>query len=201
MIKIYKNIVTEEEIDIAMEILKNIPDNIWRQSDCTDDPVDQVREYLPQYVSAMLDSIYKRKYIEIVKDFGANIVVPNSHNYAVDRRRVGDYLGPHADIPTGTYDRHRGSSPEDSLITISAIFYFNDDFEGGELRFIEEDRIYKPVKGDLMVFLPTIRHEILEIKKGERYSSQFFYSKPGAIENPLKNVNIKTGEEYNGSNN
>ena len=178
MIKIYKNTISQAEIDTVIGMLERLPEYIWRQSDCTDEPVDQIKEFLPQAVCKILNSVYMNLYIPILSDFKIKICIPENYNYAIDRRLKGYSLNLHTDIPTGKFLRHKGSNPEDSLTAISAILYLSDDFEGGELRFDHNGEIYKPIKGDLIAFLPTLEHEILEIKKGVRYSCQFFYTKP-----------------------
>jgi predicted 2-oxoglutarate/Fe(II)-dependent dioxygenase YbiX len=125
------------------------------------------------------------------------LIMDNS--LTIDKRIVGNSLGPHADVPTGTFAKEKGVFFEDgtSPITMSCVFYWNDDFEGGELELyfsidpkdlienpqsydfskISSDYTYKPVAGDLVVFPSHVVHAIKPITKGTRYSTQYFYER------------------------
>lgn len=58
---------------------------------------------------------------------------------------------------------------KDSLVVL---FYFNDDFEGGEIYFTELNKAYKPVKGQVIYFPCNnlkYKHGVLKILSGKRY--------------------------------
>lgn len=201
MIKIYKNLMTEEDRLEVLNVLKYFPDQLWTQSVCTDEPVKQLRQWLPQTVHRKIYSVHQQAMPLINKDFrlkDRNIELrdpdygglQNTSFLTIDRRDPGMSLGPHPDIPTGTYQPHPGAlEGGKSPITISGIFYWNDDIEGGELKFHDDDvaierpeecdvkapYIYKPVAGDFVVFESKYVHEIFEIKSGHRYSTQWFF--------------------------
>jgi hypothetical protein len=68
-----------------------------------------------------------------------------------------------------------------SKFGVTAVFYLNDNYEGGEIIFrffkddslkeIEKDFSYKPSKGDILVFPsgPPHFHGVLSVKSGEKY--------------------------------
>jgi len=201
MIKIYKNLMLEEDRLSVLEAVKQFPDQLWTQSVCTDEPVKQLREWLPHTVHRKIYSVHKKAMPMINKDFKLqerNIVLRepdygglfNTTFLTVDKRDPGMSLGPHPDIPTGTYQPHPGTlEGGKSPITISGIFYWNDDIDGGELHFHDDDvkieypelcdikypYTYKPVAGDFVVFESKYVHEIFEVKSGSRYSTQYFF--------------------------
>ena len=94
------------------------------------------------------------------------------------------YLGPggchprHAD---NSEQREDGSwrpnhTPERD---VSALYYLNDDFEGGEIVFEQHGLSIKPHAGLLVIF-PSDRHhvhEVLPITAGKRYSVQTWYTR------------------------
>jgi predicted 2-oxoglutarate/Fe(II)-dependent dioxygenase YbiX len=61
-------------------------------------------------------------------------------------------------------------------ITIGALIYLNDNYEGGEINFPEYDIIIKPKFGELVIFPCHFLHEVKEVIKGERYTLPLFYT-------------------------
>jgi Rps23 Pro-64 3,4-dihydroxylase Tpa1-like proline 4-hydroxylase len=62
--------------------------------------------------------------------------------------------------------------------TVSAIVYFNEDYEGGEIEFPNFDVFYKPKSGDVLVFPSafTYIHNVREITSGTRYAAVNWFS-------------------------
>jgi hypothetical protein len=209
-IRIYKNQFDENERVQYSELFKQLPDNIWTQSDCTDEEVKQLKHFMPSIIKFKLLKMHYYMMDTISKDFELEkyniklthpgdqfLIMDNS--LTIDKRIIGNSLGPHADVPTGTFAKEKGVFFEDgtSPITVSSVFYWNDDFEGGELELyfsinpkdlienpqnydfekISPDYTYKPVAGDLVVFPSHVVHAIKPITKGTRYSTQYFYER------------------------
>lgn len=66
------------------------------------------------------------------------------------------------------------SAHEDGILNfngggLTALLYFNEDFDGGEVRFTREDIIVKPLKASLLIFPNGYEHEVLLVKSGVRY--------------------------------
>jgi hypothetical protein len=59
---------------------------------------------------------------------------------------------------------------------IASLIYINDDYDGGEIKFIDHDFTIKPKSGTLILFPGNkyYSHEVLEVKSGERYTSSFW---------------------------
>lgn len=210
MIKIYKDVLLENERLKILSMIKNFPDSpeIWTQSVCTDEGVIQLREYMPFYIMQRLHKIHEKMLPVIEEDFnlkekGIKLDPPKYCNpsgtslISVDKRIKGMSLGAHADIPTGTFTKHIGSASGESPITMSSVYYWNDDFDGGLVNFHENaipghilalnpelkeknndhsiTQTYKPVAGDFIVFPSETVHSITEITSGVRLSTQYFY--------------------------
>jgi hypothetical protein len=209
-IRIYKGVFNEEDRVKYLEIFKQMPDTIWTQSDCTDEEVVQLKDFMPFIIKFKLMEMHYNMMSLISKDFeldskGIVLTHDGSHQanarntLTIDKRIVGNSLGPHADIPTGTFEKEKGVFFEDgsSPIAMSCVFYWNDDFEGGELKLyshidrkdliqnkhlydfdkIEPAHTYKPVAGDFVVFPSETVHSISPITSGTRYSTQYFYNR------------------------
>lgn len=62
---------------------------------------------------------------------------------------------------------------------LTAILYINDDYEGGEINFIEDGVCISPKAGSMVVFPSNKQHEVLEILNGDRYMTQtYVYEHP-----------------------
>jgi len=67
---------------------------------------------------------------------------------------------------------HIDSIDEELKDSLVVLFYFNDDFDGGEIYFTELNKSYKPVKGQVIYFPcnnPLYMHGVLKILSGKRY--------------------------------
>lgn len=60
---------------------------------------------------------------------------------------------------------------------IASLLYLNDDYEGGEIRFVDYDFTIKPKSGTLILFPGNkyYSHEVLKVKTGERYVSPLWF--------------------------
>jgi len=210
-VRVYKNTVDESIIKRSMEMFSLYPNDILTQSVCTDEPVLQLREFLPLPIAKAMFNAHAKILKEIPAHFelekdkivlqSPHYLEPNSNEFlTVDKRVPGMWLGTHRDIPTGTYAGHFGLENGMTSITMSCVFYWNDDFEGGELEFVDptlmqiEDMseeelnnplilkppyLYKPKAGDMVVFPSHIYHTINPIKSGDRFSTQYFFNRHG----------------------
>jgi hypothetical protein len=63
---------------------------------------------------------------------------------------------------------------------ISSVFYWNDDYKGGEIVFPNQNKKIKPSSGMLILFPSSsdFPHKVLPVKSGVRYvSTNFWYCK------------------------
>ena len=200
IIRIYKGLLSEEDRQRSLDMMQKYPNDILTQSICTDEGVYQLREYLPITIARQLYNIHTHMLPIIENDFdlkNIKLVTPRYFDakttelITVDKRIPGMLLPIHRDVPTGDYAGHFGLENGMTSITMTGIYYWNDDYDGGELLFDEDQfngeigkesdlqfpLLYKPVAGDFIVFPSHLYHEILEIKMGERFSSQYFFNR------------------------
>lgn len=104
---------------------------------------------------------YFEKIKLINKDFFGSNVEMNNDTINVVRWTTGTSMGPHMDDHGMTIYNH-----------IASIVYLNDDYTGGELRFLDQKLSLSPKAGDLVVFPgnKNYEHEVSVITSGERYT-------------------------------
>lgn len=79
------------------------------------------------------------------------------------------YMGPHVD--------YEGEGRADFYPTISMVLYLNDDYEGGEVNFIEQNVSITPKAGSLIVF-PSHKpyyHDPRPVTSGIKYMVPLFW--------------------------
>jgi hypothetical protein len=88
---------------------------------------------------------------------------------SISKYRTGADMGPHVD-----------DYGQDGVVPLmSAVIYLNDDYEGGELRFPEQDVMIKPEAGSVIVF-PSVEpfyHQSMPLKTGTKYMVPAFWIK------------------------
>lgn len=88
----------------------------------------------------------------------------------------GQRFAPHFD---GAFARSRD---EYSLLTF--MVYLNDDFEGGETRFLDLGEIIVPRAGDALLFQHRVLHEGCAVTRGRKYvvRSDILYRRTGQVD-------------------
>lgn len=79
----------------------------------------------------------------------------------IKKYNVGHGMGPHWDGSMGGY----------GPLEYSSVFYFNDDYEGGEIEFPELNIKIKPTPGSMVIFPAKegFVHQVNQVQKSERY--------------------------------
>jgi len=78
----------------------------------------------------------------------------------VSKYRVGGYVNTHTDNDIREDDG-----------TVTMIWYINDNYEGGEVGFIDPDITVKPEEGDVLIFPAITPHYSKELLRGTKYLS------------------------------
>lgn len=92
------------------------------------------------------------------------------------RRDVGAGMEPHVDIQNYlnvAYYNEVEESAETVPLHIARygmIIYFNDNYDGGEICYVEDDFCYKPKAGDLVLHYAGKVHAVKKVRKGYRYT-------------------------------
>ena len=182
------NFMKPEELNFLREFAKNLNEwdvtrthyndngTITYESDYWDNRVassttlDRVStEVLPliDTLNDRLEKIIRIKYKVLAKPIGPAIV----------RWLPGQFQLPHADK-----ELHEGpdaGTPNDfPHYDIGALYYLNDDYEGGELYFPKQGLEFKPQAGSAYFFPGDLNyiHGVKEIKSGIRYTSPAFWT-------------------------
>ena len=115
---------------------------------------NKIDDKLYKIISNLLEKYLKKYdslgYVQIKEDTG----------YMLLRYKTGDYVKKHVDTSS---DQHR---------TLSCSLILNDDYEGGEITFLDGEIKPNLKKGDLLIFPSsfTYPHQVLPITSGTRYS-------------------------------
>ncbi len=133
------NFLSKEEVDIFLNIINGLEDKDWNKLNHLQDPdwEDKFYEYKDELVShkirGKLDKLLSK--------------IPRSEVYGfgrILRQRPKDNMVPHVDA---TYDEASKLNRD-----YASIIYLNDDYEGGELSYINLNIVTKPPAGSLMIF-------------------------------------------------
>lgn len=158
-IKIINNFISQEDIAECLYLLANKPKEPW-----IDNPTVKA---IPLYIVGALAMVSKQVYEvtkRIAKEFNTDKEI-----YCVDSQigkwDIGKGSGPHLDTQNAGY------------VNYSSIIYLTDEYEGGEIEFPEQQIIYKPKAGDLILFPSKgVLHEVFPVKSGNRSTIVGFYS-------------------------
>lgn len=145
--------------------------NVWADRVCTRRSMEISSD--PKIVD-LVETLITRLQPEVEKFFNVKIQATGP---AIVRWPIGTRQDPHADK-----ELHEGpdaGTPNDfPHYDIASLFYFNDDYQGGELFFPVQGIEIKPNAGSAY-FFPGDRHYIHGVRpilSGNRYTSPFFWN-------------------------
>ena len=87
--------------------------------------------------------------------------------YTIKKYNTNAYMGPHVDSTDRTISK---------MPTISIVIYLNDDYEGGEIKFPNQNISIKPEAGSMVIF-PSYEpyvHDPQPTISGDKYMSPVF---------------------------
>ena len=116
----------------------------------------------------------RRLRIEVEKFL--NVVIQET-GPAIVKWNVGDRQEPHADKEFHIGEE-KGRPNDFPYYDIASLFYFNDDYEGGELYFPQHGIEFQPKPGAAYFFPGDMHyaHGVRPIKSGARFTSPFFWT-------------------------
>jgi len=110
---------------------------------------------------------------KIIHDNTGQLHIPD--NTELTKWNTGKEMSIHSDNswPDGDQLNH-----PTSFRTWSAIFYINDDYEGGEIEFPVKEFTYKPEANSLVAFPSTSEylHGVKKVTKGTRYTVAIWFT-------------------------
>jgi hypothetical protein len=138
----------------------------WNDRQCSDDILKRIN---PK-VHAVVDKYISKMQKQVESKFGC-IVLPRPP--VIMRWRPGIEQRPHADKQLN--DGRANAFPTYDL---SSLFYYNDDFEGGEIYFPQHDIEIKPKAGMAVMFVGDVNylHGVRMVTSGFRFTTPSFYT-------------------------
>ena len=122
----------------------------------------------------LINDMIKRLKVEVDKFFNVDA---KETGPAIVKWPVGSRQEPHADKEFWIGEEI-GRPNDFPWYDIASLFYFNDDYEGGELYFPQHGIEFKP-KPRAAYFFPGDRfyaHGVRPVKSGNRFTSPFFWT-------------------------
>ena len=117
-------------------------------------------------LTELIHKVIEKKFIcSVYKEILSSIIIYKS----------GDFLPKHIDNVPGQNLTTPGGNPSRD---ISSTLYYNDNYSGGEIVFMDQNLKIKPKAGSLILF-PSNQdypHEVLPVISGNRYSTTNFWS-------------------------
>lgn len=197
---VYENFLTPEECSAAINVLNKqkesnkiewMPISFYESysSVLPQDGDPELKEFgLPDNFFSEI----KKRIIDTVAEVSNN---PSEKivqiGYHTQKWEPGAYARPHSD----NTDMDGGESPFERS-RYASFLYLNDDFEGGELRFIKQDISIKPKVGMLATFSGSFHniHEVTIVKSGVRYTIGSFWDDKEESDYP-EETRIKWAEQ------
>lgn len=157
-----QNFITEEELDQVTQFLSLTDESDWNVNDVQYDFwKNKVLDRKLIYPDSKFIDFYKR----ICSLFSGKVEVTGIN---LQRYKKGDAMGEHT-------DDHDGHRLNNQRVFYGAVLYYNDDYEGGELKYPDLDIIHKPKKGSLVLHGGSILHGTTPVKNDvTRYMSTVF---------------------------
>jgi hypothetical protein len=144
--------------------------SVWENRVCTYNSLMESDPGILELIYSMID----RLKIEVEKFFEVKVEATGP---AIVRWPVGTFQEPHADKEFHI-GREKGRANDFPHYDIASLFYFDDDYEGGELYFPRQGLEIKP-KPRAAYFFPGDMyyvHGVRPIISGNRFTSPFFWT-------------------------
>lgn len=162
-ILIINNFMSKEDCDL---IVKNLnPDTALRADGFWENKVFAEFSF-PKECKAIIKKHRIKAHQAVKERYGSNLL-PNSMNQHIIKWSVGPGMEDHIDDEA--YERNH--------YHISSLIYLNDEYEGGELYFMNQGLSLKLKAGDFIAFPgnKNYPHGVSEIFSGERYTAPSWY--------------------------
>jgi len=166
-IKVVNNFLTKEEVDHLMLNIDSRPYlSFVSQKDHDGNPLTYMNKFngIPD-----IHNIIDRCKEEISASYGIEKekISVKQDSLSVVKWDAGSYLNLHVDDLGYVTDNH-----------LPVHIYLNEDYEGGEIKFVTHGLSFKPNVGDFIVFPGNMHypHEVTKILSGTRYTLPIWFS-------------------------
>ena len=160
--------ITESHIDTDGLVLYDA--DIWKDRVCTYNSLMKSDPTILDLINEMI----KRLKVEVDKFFNVDV---KETGPAIVKWPIGARQEPHADKEFHIGEE-KGRPNDFPHYDIAGLFYFNDDYEGGELYFPQHGIEFKPKAGAAYFFPGDMNytHGVRPVKSGNRFTSPFFWT-------------------------
>ena len=168
-----KGFLSAKELDIAKVLVDPLPETSW--SLVNDGLPDSWQNKFYDHNNNELNGLIRQKIAKITESFPGLQVI--GYNRFL-RQASGQNMDAHVDERN---DVNNGSTRE-----YAAVIYVNDDYEGGEIRYVNFDISVKPEAGSILIFKtgPEYLHEVLQVR-----GTKPRYCLPGFFFSSWKDIN------------
>ena len=142
----------------------------------TNNPVYRDQDRVVRDDPEMAEELFRRLRRRLPETLGELRLAGLNERLRFYRYSPGQRFLPHMD--------HWYQASETRITLLTVLVYFNDDFEGGETKFVEQvDATIVPRAGSVAVFQHKVRHEGCAVMSGRKYAmrSDVFYDAPSPI--------------------
>lgn len=133
--------------------------------------------YFSDKTNILINDKYRKKVCNLIND-DSNVVNYQSIIQKYNKTEEEYSIRPHADRFDSDYAGT--GEPTSKYVTKGYIMYYNDDYEGGEIVYVNKGIEFRPKSGMIIVHsgFEEYTHGVKKVSSGERYfSSGFVYEK------------------------
>ena len=129
----------------------------------TNNPLYRDQDRVIRDDPACAEDLFRRLSPHLPQRIGPLTLIGLNERLRFYRYHPGQRFAPHMD--------HWYQPTERRITLLTVLAYFNDDFVGGETRFVEQvDQLVRPRRGMVALFQHKVRHEGCEVKRGSKYA-------------------------------
>ncbi|MFT5359186.1 MAG: prolyl 4-hydroxylase [Polyangiales bacterium] len=169
------DVYSKEECEV---MTRNI--EAWTPTLATNNPMYRDQDRVVRDDVNIANELFRRLRARLPETMGELRLAGLNERLRFYRYQPGQRFAPHMD--------HWYQPSETRITLLTVLAYFNDDFEGGETKFVEQvEETVVPRAGSVAVFQHKIRHEGCEVLRGRKYAmrSDVFYEAPYPIKKTL----------------
>ena len=164
-IYLYENCLSEDELKLINNYIKSLKDDDWYAP--PPHPIPHVSPKI-DLVKIIIDKVYS-----LIDGYTVH------HNEVLNRLKVGDEWGAHADNAEFQQIREKSKLLKDgdpfNIVDNTAygiIVYLNNDYEGGEIYYSKQNIEHKPNPGDLLIHSSEEKctHGVRRVRSENRYA-------------------------------
>lgn len=157
-----QNFLTKEELDQVMQFVKEKNKLDWHNENV------QYDFWADKVLNSNLineEPLFNKIYNSVSDLFSGNFELTGIN---MQRYMINDALGDHT-------DDHDGHTVNGEKVFYGVVVYYNDDYEGGELKYPDLGIIHKPLSGSLLLHGGEVLHGTMPVKNdAHRYISSMF---------------------------